>query len=445
MSPLAWLALPNFASGRAHAPGPDCARPIVWGLGIAVLFVGGFLVWAYLAPLSRAAVTTGEVRVESHRKTVQHMEGGVIREILVHEGEMVRNGQLLVRIDDTATASALAALRSQHEELEAQAARLVAERDGASSLSFPADLAGPCTRPGNVCDSQQHIFTQRQQALKDQIGILNLKVDELQSEIVGHRAQVASQASQIDIINEPIKAVAPLVQQQLLPRPRLLTLQQQAASLEGSQGEQNAEIAKARQSIGETQMQIPALINQHPTDIASDLRDTEDKLADVQQKIRAAADVLRRTDVVAPQAGKVVNLRYYTPGGVVKPGDAILDIVPQNDNPIVEAHVRPLDIEHVHPGLAAQVRLVAYNLRTTPTITGTVDYVSADTLTNEHTDQSYYVANVVLNAHDLARLDRVRLYPGMPVEVMIITGERTMLQYLLDPLRDSLARAFRES
>ena len=330
---------PSRIVSAEQGDSPRDRRPIVTGVVVVGIFLGGFGGWAAVAPLSSAAVAVGEVRVESHRKTVQHMEGGIIREILVHEGETVQAGQVLVRFDDTQAASALAVLRTQYDAL---------------------------------------------------------------------KAQQASVTRQIEVVNEEIKGVEPLVTMQLLPRARLLTLQQQAASLDGERGKQLADFAG------------------------------------IMEKMHAAADVEQRTDLVAPQAGKIVNLRYFTPGGVVKPGDPVLDIVPQNDNLVIEAQVRPLDIESVHPGLRADIRLVAYNQRTTPVVYGTVSYVSADTLVNERTGQSHYVADVELDPHELARLEAVKLYPGMPADVLIITGERTMLEYLLNPIRDSFSRAFRE-
>jgi multidrug efflux pump subunit AcrA (membrane-fusion protein) len=324
---------------QQHEDSPRDRGPIMLGLLVAGVFLGGFGSWAALAPLSSAAVSIGEVRVESHRKTVQHMEGGIIREILVHEGDAVQKGQTLVRIDDTQAASAHAVLQTEYDAL---------------------------------------------------------------------KSQQAATERQIALVDEEISSVEPLVRMQLLLKTRLLDLQQQSANLDGQRGK-----------------------------IIADL-------AGVEEKLRAAADVQKRTDLIAPQAGKIVNLRYFTPGGVIKPGDPILDIVPQDDNLMIESQVRPLDIESVHPGLPAEVRLVAHNQRSTPVAYGTVTYVSADTLTDDHTGQSHYVADVELNPHELERLRDVKLYPGMPAEVLIITGKRTMLDYLLDPVRNSFSRAFRE-
>jgi multidrug efflux pump subunit AcrA (membrane-fusion protein) len=313
--------------------------PIIAGLLVTVVFLGGFGAWAAVAPLSSAAVAAGEVRVETHRKTVQHMEGGIIREILVREGEVVKPGQLLVRLDDTQSVAKLAALRSQQSALQ---------------------------------------------------------------------KQLVAVSRQIELVNEQIASVEPLVQDQLLPRPRLLTLQQQAATLDAEHARELAE------------------------------------LGEIQENMRATADVVQRARIVAPEAGKIVNLRYFTSGGVVKAGDALLDLVPQDDELLIEAQVRPLDIESIDPGLRCEIRLIAYNQQTTPVIHGTVNYVSADILTNERTGQSYYVARVKLDPDALDQASGVRLYPGMPAQVLILTGERTLLAYLLQPLRDSFSRAFRE-
>jgi len=442
-------ALQPYAGGHEVEASPhrlDDRQPILAGLAVIALFVGGFGSWAMLAPLSSAAIAPGQVRVDSHRKTVQHMEGGIIRAILVHEGDLVQRGQLLVRIDDTQSAANLAAFRAQDDALQALAARLIAERDGLAEVRFPAAIAERCEDPNVriICTGQEKIFSDRRRSLAGQIDIFKQRMDQLQSEIDGRRAQVASFEKQIALIEAQIKGVKPLVDMNLLPKPRLFALQQQQASLEGNRGEQIALIAKAEQGIGEAQLQADDAVNKQRTEVAGSLRDTQDKIADVEEKLRAARDVQHRTDVVAPHAGKIVNLRYFTPGAVVKPGDPILDIVPQNDTLIIDSQVRPLDIESVHPGLRAEIRLPAFRRRRMPIVNGTVTYVSADSLTNEHTGQSYYAAYVEIDPGELSRLDNVKLYPGMPAEVLINTGERTLLQYLLDPIRDSFARAFRE-
>jgi HlyD family type I secretion membrane fusion protein len=428
------------------AAAPDDRGPILLGLLTIGVFFGGFGGWAALAPLSSAAVAPGQVRVESHTKTVQHMEGGILREIRVREGDLVQKGQLLLRIDDTQAAAKLDLLRGQYLALKALEARLVAERDDLATVDFPSELARHCSQPAGraICAGQEKIFADRRRTLAGQVDIFRRRTDQLRSEIDGRRAQVASFERQARATEDEIKGVEPLVKEQLLPKPRLLELERRAASLEGNRGEQLALIAKAEQAIGEAQMQIVDLANKQQTEVAGSLRDAQEKLADISENLRAAADVQHRTDVIAPQSGKIVNLRYFTIGGVVKPGESILDIVPQDDKLAVYAEVRPLDIEAVHPGLTAEVRLTAYKQRRTPVVSGIVTYVSADRLVNEKTGESAFEARVEIDPDQFARLDNVRLYPGMPADVLITTGERTLLQYLLDPIRDSFARAFRE-
>ena len=433
-----------LASGSAlveSAPledGPDERGPVRFGLMVLAVFALGFLGWATLLPLSSAAVAPGEVRVESHRKTVQHMEGGIVRGIFVREGDLVRAGQLLLRIDDTQSASALAGLRVQFAALKLREDRLVAEQDGSASFQ--------CTDPAGRtdCVDEQKIFTDRHNALQGQTDILKQKIEQLGSEIAGRRAEITSLDAQLRTISEEIKSVQSLVSMQLIPRPRLLALQRQEAGLQGTRGEELALIARAEQGIDEAHMQISDLANKYQMETSSHLRDTREKLADIKEKLRAAADVQHRTDVIAPQDGKIVNLRVFTVGGVLKPGEPILDIVPQNDKLIVESKVRPIDIEAVHAGLNAEVRITTYRHGRAPTVIGTVKDVSADSIVDPRTGQSYYTALVEIDPRELRRVGDVKLYPGMPTMVLITTGQRTFMQYLFDPIRDSVSKAFRE-
>ncbi|HUK60116.1 MAG TPA: HlyD family type I secretion periplasmic adaptor subunit [Stellaceae bacterium] len=426
---------------------PSDRGAIVVGGVVAAVFFGGLGLWAAFAPLSSAAVAPGELRVDSHRKTVSHMEGGIVRSILVRDGDEVQQGQALIQLDDTQAMSNLTALQGQEYALLAAQARLAAERDNLPAIQFPLALERACAdeRFEAICIGQENIFADRKKNLDGRISVLNEQIDQFHSEINGRQAQQDALEKQINIVGDETKRIKPLVDQNLLPQPRLLALQQQEAQLEGNRGEGMAEIAKAGQEIDATQIEIANALSQNRTDIANELRSTQDQLIGVEEKLRAAADVERRTTIVAPQSGKVVDLRYFTPGGVVKAGEPILDIVPQQDELIVEASVRPIDIEAVHKGLAAQVRLVAVPNRNSPTVKGVVTEVSADTLENKLTGQSYYTAEVAIPPQELSRLKDVKLFPGMPVDVLIVTGRRTLLNYLLDPLRSSFSRAFREN
>jgi HlyD family secretion protein len=428
----------------ATPPRPADDGAVLAGLVVVALFIGGFGAWASIAPLSSAAIAPGEVKVESHHKTLQHMEGGIIREILVRDGDLVQKGQLLLRIDDTKATATVDSLEAERTALMALEARLTAERDNAVAIEFPQSLAASGNPAvATMIAGQQTIFDERQKMLAGQIDILEQRVLQLRSEIGGYEAQMTSLATQAELIETERAAVAKLVAKGLERKTRLLALERQAASIAGSRGEKVGLIAKAEQAIGEAAMQAADLKNKRKTEIVTSLRDVQLQLAGVQEKVRAAADVQRRTDLLAPETGKVVNLRYFTPGGIIRPGDPILDIVPQDDRLIVHARVKPADIETLRPGLVAEIRFTAFKQRRTPLIVGTVADISADTLTNRNTGEAHYLARIHISPDELRRVPDLQLYPGMPTEVMIVTGERSAFGYLLDPVLDSFSRAFR--
>jgi len=425
---------------------PRIGAPLAAGAFLLIAFFAGFGGWAALAPLSSATVAEGVIRVETHRKTVQHLEGGIVREILVNEGDKVTAGQVLMRLDKTQSGTTVSVLQDQQDALLALQARLEAERDGLDVVQFPPELSARQSDPkvATVVGGQQKIFDTRRQSLRAQLGILSQRVEQLGSEIAGHKAQLVSANEQIQLTQEEIATVTDLLNRGLERKPRLLALQRQQSYLEGSRGEQLGAIAKAQQEIGEAKLQSADLLDKRSSEIALELRDTQSRLLEIRQKLGAAVDVDNRMEVVAPVSGQVVDLKVHTLGGVVRPGDALLDIVPQSDELVVEARVRPVDIDAVHAGQSAQVALTAYKQRTTPRLDGRLATVSADALIDESRHISYYSAEIHIDSSELAKLNGVQLYPGMPAEVMIVTGERTLLQYFIQPVIDSFHRAFRE-
>ena len=425
---------------------PRIGGPLAAGAFLLIAFFAGFGGWAALAPLSSATVAEGVIRVETHRKTVQHLEGGIVREILVNEGDKVTAGQVLMRLDKTQSGTTVSVLQDQQDALLALQARLEAERDGLDAIQFPPELSARQSDPkvATVVGGQQKIFDTRRQSLRAQLGILSQRVEQLGSEIAGHKAQLVSANEQIQLTQEEIATVTDLLNRGLERKPRLLALQRQQSYLEGSRGEQLGAIAKAQQEIGEAKLQSADLLDKRSSEIALELRDTQSRLLENRQKLGAAVDVDNRMEVVAPVSGQVVDLKVHTLGGVVRPGDALLDIVPQSDELVVEARVRPVDIDAVHAGQSAQVALTAYKQRTTPRLDGRLATVSADALIDESRHISYYSAEIHIDSSELAKLNGVQLYPGMPAEVMIVTGERTLLQYFIQPVIDSFHRAFRE-
>ena len=409
---------------------PRIGAPLAVGAFLLIAFFAGFGGWAALAPLSSATVAEGVIRVETHRKTVQHLEGGIVREILVNEGDKVTAGQVLMRLDKTQSGTTVSVLQDQQDALLALQARLEAERDGLDAIQFPPELSARQSDPkvATVVGGQQTIFDTRRQSLRAQLGILSQRVEQLGSEIAGHKAQLVSANEQIQLTQEEIATVTDLLNRGLERKPRLLALQRQQSYLEGSRGEQLGAIAKAQQEIGEAKLQSADLLDKRSSEIALELRDTQSRLLENRQKLGAAVDVDNRMEVVAPVSGQVVDLKVHTLGGVVRPGDALLDIVPQSDELVVEARVRPVDIDAVHAGQSAQVALTAYKQRTTPRLDGRLATVSADALIDESRHINYYSAEIHIDSSELARLNGVQLYPGMPAEVMIVTGERTLLQ-----------------
>ena len=419
---------------------------IVAGILVTLCFFGGFGAWAALAPLASAAVAPGSVTVDSHRKTVQHLEGGIIAELLVRNGDRVKAGQILLRLEDVEARSAFDLLKSQSYALRAQEARLIAEREGQSAPAFHAELLAAAADPevAEILAGQRQILATRTQVLIGQTAVIDQRIGQYEAEIESLKAQIASGEVQLRFISEELEGVGELYDKGLEKKSRLLSLKREAARLKGLQGDYEGRITRAEQGIAEARMEALSLKEQRNAEVVSDLRDVQIELAEVTERMRAAESRLQRTEILAPQDGLVVDLRYFTTGGVIEPGAPILDIVPEDESLVVDAQLDPTNIDEVRAGMTAEVRLVSFKQRVTPTVAGSVKYISADALVDERTNRTYYSARIELSRSDLDRLGAVRLHPGMPVEVMIATSERTALDYFLSPISESFSRAFRE-
>jgi len=421
--------------------------PIIIGFVIIALFFGALGGWAALAPLESAAIAPGEVTIDTNRKTIQHLEGGIISEILVRDGDIVAPGQALIRLEKIQSRAELELLQGRHITASAIEARLIAERDGQTEILFPEWLLDRLEEP-EVIDTvagQINIFASRQQSLDHQTQILRQRIAQFGEEITGLEGQIAAENVQLQLIAEESSDVRHLVESGLARRPRLLALEREAAALEGQRSQNLAGIARARQSISEAELRISELNTEMVNEVVQLLSETQAELFDLADRIRASEDKLIRTEVRAPIGGTIVSLRVHTLGGVIGPGASLLDIVPSDDPLVIEVRVDPGDVDVVRPGLDAQVRISAFSQQNIKPIPGIVTYVSADRLDDERTGVGYYVARIKLAEKDIAEaLSGAKIQPGMQAEVMIATGARTVLEAIMRPLSDSFNRSFRE-
>lgn len=420
--------------------------PIFAGFAIIVLAFGGFGAWAGLSPLNSAAIAPAVVVAESSRKTVQHLEGGIIKDILVDEGSIVDTGQILIRLDETRARTGYDLLLGQLDAALALQHRLIAERDSLPAIAFPPELSDRRGElaVGPMLAAQERLFAARRKALNGQVAILRQRIAQFRDEITGLEAQQRAKERQVVLIRQEYRGVKELFDKGFERKPRLLALERAEALLEGEHGELIAQISRVRQAIGEAELRIIDLDNNFHQDVATQLRDTEVRVAEMRDRLRAQEDVLQRVDIRAPQSGVVVGLKFRSRLGVIPPGASILDIMPSEDRLVFEARIRPEDIDVVRVGQSAQVRLTAYKQRSTLTVNGRLIHISADRFLDERTGLGYYLAKIEPDPDSLAAAGDVQLQAGMPAEVMIQTGARLAIEYMVNPVIISFTRAFRE-
>jgi HlyD family type I secretion membrane fusion protein len=422
--------------------------PVVGGAAVCLAFFGGLSAWSALVPLASAAIGNGVVSPDGSRRTVQHLEGGIVERLLVKDGSRVAAGESLVVLEDKATRASYDLALTQHRQYLAIEARLVAERDGEAEFTLPPELAENAADPEVVTlvTAQRTLMADRRASLAGRKELLRKRIAEIEEEIEGLHAQIASRDRQLVIIKEEITTATYLTDKKLTPRPRLLSLQREQAEMEGQQATTRSAIARSYQSIGESAQRIAQLDVEWQEDLGNRLTEVAGKLTETKERLLAASDVLRRLVVTAPVAGIVVQMRLYTVGGVIAPGAAILDIVPRDDDLVIDARISPNDIDVVRQGQTVQIVLSAYTQRTLPRLEGQVRDVSADRIVDPQTQASYYKVRVEVDREALAALGSgIELSPGMPAEVMVMTGQRTAFEYLTRPFLDSLRRSFTES
>ena len=432
-------------AGKQGAQGSIRLHLII-GLAIVVVLAGGLGGWASTAEISGALIAPGQIVVESNVKKVQHPTGGVVGEVLARDGDLVKAGDVVVRLDDTVTKASLAIVTKNLDGLWARAARLQAEQQGIDKVVFPPQLLERASDPDvkNIIASETKLFEVRVNGRSGQKAQLHERITQLNEEISGLTAQEKAKDQEISLVEKELVGVRDLYDKHLVQMTRLTTLERDAARLNGERAQFIASRAQAKGKITETELQIIQVDKDMVSDVSKDLRETNDKIGEFVERKVTAEDQLKRTDIRAPQDGMVLQSTVHTVGGVITAGDAIMMIVPQSDDLQVEAKVNPQDIDKLQIGQKTLLRLSAFNQRTTPELNGVVTRVSPDVTTDQRTGQSYYTIRVSMPPQEVARLGDVRLIPGMPVEAFVQTGDRTMLSYLIKPLNDQLMRAFRE-
>ncbi len=424
----------------------DPKRPLRIGAVLILVTFFGLGTWAALAPLDSAAVAPGIVMVESNRRIIQHLEGGIVHDILVQDGSVVKAGDVLVSLDDTRVKAQLAILQADLDSARATEARLLAERGNLPQIAFPKELTDRSSdlavKP--ILEGQVNVFAARRAALEGQKSILEQRIEQFKEQIVGLRALQHSKEIQTRTIKDELSGLTGLLESGYVTKSRVLALEREAARLEGETGDHISAVARSEQGIGEAKLQIFQLEKSRQEEIAKELRDTQARIAEGREKIVATDDVMRRIDLTAPVSGTVMNMQLHTKGGVVAPGAALMEIVPGDDKLVVEVQISPMDIDTVHAGQEVSIHVSAVDTRLVPVINGWLESVSADRYTDQRTGVPYYKGRVTISPDQLDRLGEHKLHSGMAVEAMVNRGGQTALYYMLKPLLSSLARSFKE-
>ncbi len=418
--------------------------PLRVGLTIAFLVFGVFGLWSLLAPIESAAHAQGSVTPRSYKKPVQHLEGGIVKEVLIQNGDVVKAGDVLFVMDSTRPLAELGILQGQLLSLLAMEARLLAERSNAEQVTYPPELVEAGARGELEINAQNQIFNTRKAALEGNVAVLEQRISQLKASIDGMKAQRESREELAASYGEELETVKSLLSEGYDTRPRLREVERAHATATGDVAELTANIASTEIRIGETQLEIQQAQNTFQTEVAAQLSETQNQLKDTRERITTLSDIVSRTEVRATDSGVINGLKVHTSGTVIPPGEVIAEIVPQDDELVIEAMVSIGDIDRVAEGQDASIRMTTLNARRTPNIEGRVLSVSADTTVDQRTGTAYYTARIAVTEESLAELQDVALVPGMPAEVFIATGSRTFMQYITKSISDSWARSFRE-
>lgn len=421
-------------------------QPLIVG-GIALLvLVGGFGTWAALANISGAIIAQGQVEVDQNRQVIQHLTGGTVEEILVDEGDTVAEGDVLIRLEDDEIRTELAIVESELFEIVARRGRLEAERDGAEEIAFDPLLeeAGETAAP--LRDGQQRLFGARLTSLLNETEQLERRKEQIADQVRGVEAQQVALERQLELIAEELANQQSLLERGLAQAPRVLALEREMANLTGRQGELTSLVAQAEGRITEFDIQIEALTSTRRQEAITELRDIQTRERELIERRIALTRRLGQLDIKAPVAGRVYGLTVFAPQSVIRPADELMFIVPQDRPLIIAAQVEPINIDEIYVGQQVTLRMSAFDQRRTPELFGEVVLISADSFLDDATRLSFYRAEIILSEGELSRLpEEAAMVPGMPVEAFIRTADRSPLAYLIKPLSDYFAKAFRES
>jgi HlyD family secretion protein len=436
-----------MSDDRTLANKKTIRRYLTVGLASCILLVGGVGGLAAVTEFSGAVIATGTLAVDSNVKKVQHPTGGVVSEIKVREGDAVKAGDVLIRLDDTVTRAGLAIVAKGLDEFEARRSRLTAERDGSEEIPFPDALKSRSADPivARSMSGERSLFEFRRAARAGKKSQLKERIGQLVEEIAGLTQQRDAKRQEIDLVKIELEGIRKLWQEKIVSIQRKTALERDAVKLEGEFGQLTSSIAQAKGRSSEIELEIIQIDQDLRSEVATELREVQGRISEFAERKIAAEDQLKRIDIRSPQDGIVQQLAAHTIGGVIAPGEPIMLVVPVADDLTVEARIAPQDIDQVAPGQNAVVRLSAFNQQTTPELTGVLSTVSPDLMTDERTGLSYYTARILLPKDEVAKLHGLALGPGMPAEIFFPTDNRTILSYLVKPLSDQIKRAFRES
>jgi HlyD family type I secretion membrane fusion protein len=442
---LGQIASPPKGDGAAFSKAPIW-RPLRYALA-SVLLTGALVAgWGAMAKIDSAAVAMGTLAVELNRRVIQHLEGGIVGEVLVREGDVVQPGQVILRLDATRARAQVTTIEDEMDRLRVREAGLMAERDGLPALTFPEELLRRASDPklAEILAVQRNEFTARQASLQGQSEIIGQRILQLRKQIDGLNVRITSNDRQLALIRQEIVGVEVLVRSGLERLPRLLSLQREEARLLGERGESIENVSRTEQAISEAEMQRSQLFRSRREEIARDLRDVQGRLFELRERHVAAFDQLNRLDVTAPDGGTVMDLRFTALGGVIAPGAQVAAIVPREERLVVEAQLNPNEVDTVRPGMAASIRLSHAAARLTPVIEGVVERISPDRTVDQRTGASYFIVRIGVAAEELEKHADLKLQSGMHAEILIRRGERSVATYIVRPLLDRFSTSMRE-